>query len=341
MTLRTGVLPNSPDDNELMRTATLTQLGFFEAATAWLETRRGHISPRTFIDYGYYIKFLSGFFQEMKILEITGDQVRAYQRARRATAGPGLINKECGIIIQMRKRVGIPLVDYQPLQMPKDYDSPGKVLSESEEETMEKVCKIISEHPQWKVAALASLLSMKSGLGPGELLSLRLKDIAFEPEVCITVPRRGAKRVRRERTIAIGETATWALEQLVTRSMQECGATEGDHFLFPFHNYNHTYDPTRPAKGYRTGIKRVRELTGIYFRPYDLRHHAASRALSNPAVSLQAAVRHFGWIGPKMIGRYYHESLKESRIIADALEARKSVKSAEKLWIPRKSKKTG
>jgi integrase len=341
MALRTGVSPNSPDDSELMRTATLTQLRFQEAATVWLESRRGHISPRTFIDYGYYIKFLSGFFQEMKILEITGDQVRAYQRARRATAGPGLINKECGIIIQMRKRVGIPLIDYQPLQMPKDYDSPGKVLSESEEETMEKVCKIIAEHPNWKVAALACLVSMKSGLGPGELLSLRLKDIAFEPEASITVPRRGAKRVRRERTIAIGATAIWALEQLVLRAMHECGAKDGDDFLIPFQNKDHTFDPSKPGRGYRAGMKRVVELTGLKIRRYDLRHHAASRALSNPAVSLQAAVRHFGWIGPKMIGRYYHESLKESRIIADALEARKSVKSAEKLWMPRKSKKTG
>ena len=323
-----------------MRISALTQAGFSEAATVWLETRRGYISPRTFIDYGYYIKQLSIFFQEMKLLEINGDLVRAYQRARRETAGPGLINKECGVIIQMRKRVGIPLVDYQPLQMPKDYDSPGKVFSESEEETVEKICKIIADHPNWKVAALACILSMKTGLGPGELLSLRLKDIAFEPEVCITVPRRGAKRIRRERTIAIGETASWALEQLVTRAMHECGATDGEHFLFPFHNNNHTYDPSKPGRGYRAGMKRVVELTGIKFRRYDLRHHAASRALANPTVSLQAAIRHFGWIGPKMIGRYYHESLKESRIIADALEVKKSVKSEDKLWIPRKTLKT-
>lgn len=324
-----------------MRTTALTQVGFREAASAWLESRRFHISPRTFVDYGYYIKFLGNFFGEMRLHEITGDQVRAYQRARRATAGPGLINKECGVIMQMRARIGIPLADYQPLQMPKDWETPGRALTDSERDVVERICEIIVQHPQWKVAALAALLSLKSGLTRCEMLSVKLKNCNLEPP-SIEIPRRGAKRIRRERTVQLLDKGGWALEQLIRRATEECGAGDGDHFLFPFQNKDHTFDPTKPAKGYRAGMRKVFELSGVTgFRPNDFRHDAVSRALKNPKVSTQMAVSHFGWISPKMIQRYYHAAQTESRIVAEAIEIRKSVKNEAKSWMPRNSKKTG
>ena len=74
--------------------AELAQLPFPLAAKAWLETRRAYISPKTFHEYEINIKMLSTFFGEMRLPEIDGDQVRAYQRMRQAQCGPFGINHE-------------------------------------------------------------------------------------------------------------------------------------------------------------------------------------------------------------------------------------------------------
>jgi hypothetical protein len=96
---------------------------------------------------GRYIETLSRFFRRIVLNDITGDTLRDYQRYRRQTAGPAMINKECGIVIQLRKRIGFPLIDYQPLPMPKDYESPGRALTDAEEAKLERVFKAAAHHP--------------------------------------------------------------------------------------------------------------------------------------------------------------------------------------------------
>ena len=107
---------------------------------------------------------------------------------------------------------------YQRMPMPKDYESPGRALTTAEEAKLERVFKAAADHPQWKTAALLSLLSMKCGAGPGELLSLSLKDVGLDPPH-ISIPRRGAKRVSRERYLDLNGTAAWALERLIRRAI--------------------------------------------------------------------------------------------------------------------------
>jgi integrase len=323
-----------------MRTATLTSVPFAEAGRLWLETRVGHIAPRTIRDYTEYLKFLAGFFGEMRLHEISGDMIRAYQKARRASAGPALINKELGVIKMMRERIGLPLQDYQRLQQPKDWESPGRALTDSERDSAEKVAKILAEHPKWKVGALAALLSMKSGMNRCEMLAVKLKHCTMDPP-SVEIPRRGAKRQSRERIVDLGDTGAWALEQLIHRAVEECGCSDGEHFLFPFQNRDKSYDPTRSGTAYRAGMRKVFELAGIkHFRPNDFRHDAISKALANPEVPLQAAVTYFGWINPKMVKRYSHTARKENQIVARAIEARELAKPVQKSWMPRKPVKS-
>lgn len=313
-----------------MRTAAYTQLDFREAATAWLQTRRLHIAPRTFLDYSNYIKTLSIFFAEMRPQEITPDMVRAYQQQRRLYAGPGSINKECGILIQVRARMGMPIADYQPLRVPKDWESPGKRLTDIEEARLERVLRAGADHPLWDVAALASLLSMKCGAGPGEVLSLRLKDCRLQPAE-ITIPPGGAKNVRRERLITLNDGAGWALERLIARAHTKCGCFAPEHQLIPFRRRDHSYDPTRPATGYREGLRQLLGIADVRMRRYDFRHHAISRALDNPKVSIEGAKAYFGWISPRMIRKYYHGNVATLRVVAAAMDR----KPARSVFDPR------
>jgi integrase len=292
---------------------------FPEAAKAWLLTRRDHLAPRTYVDYENHIKVLSRSFRSVALGEITGNMLRDYQRCRRQTVGPGMINKECGVVRMMRDRIGLALTDYQPMPMPKDYESPGRALTTAEEAKLERVFKAAADHPLWKTAALLSLLSMKCGAGPGEMLSLCLKDVGLSPPH-ISIPRRGAKRVSRERYLELNGTAAWALERLIRRAIDECKCTLPEHYLIPRRNPNHSYDPTRPAKDYRAGLQELLAIAEIKVRRYDFRHHAVSRALSNPLVPLEAARAYFGWMSPKMIGRYYHVNQAAMRVVAAALD---------------------
>ncbi len=291
---------------------------FPQAAKAWLLTRRDHIAPRTCLDYGRYIETMSRSFRNVTLDEITGDMLRDYQRRRRQTAGPGMINKECGIVCMMRDRIGLALTDYQRMPMPKDYESPGRALTTAEEAKLERVFKAAADHPLWKTAALLSLLSMKCGAGPGEMLSLCLKDVGLDP-AHISIPRRGAKRVSRERYLELNGTAAWALDRLIRRAFEECKCTLPEHFLIPRRNPDHSYDPTRPAQGYRAGLQELLAIAEIKVRRYDFRHHAVSRALSNPLVPLEAAKSYFGWMSPKMVQRYYHANQAAMRVVAAAL----------------------
>jgi len=80
-----------------------------------------------------------------------------------------------------------------------------------------------------------------------------------------------------------------ALERLIKRAIEECKCTLPEHYLIPRRNRDHSYDPTRAAQGYIGGLRELLAIAEVKVRSYDFRHHAVSRALSNPQVPLEAA----------------------------------------------------
>jgi integrase len=310
----------------LMSIATLSSMSVTDACENWLESRRHHISPRTFQDYSYYIKTIAPFFQGLLVKDIDGDTLRRYQHDRSQFAGPETINKELGVIIQVRKRINRPIEDYQRLQQKKDYETVGRALTPSEETVFERVCISAADHRKWDVAALCSLLSMKTGMGPGEILSLKIKDVMLGSPSYVIVPRRGAKRIRRERTVVLVDHAEWAAQKLIERAREKCGSFLPDHYLIPYMRKDRSFDATRPARGYRSGMEHLLSLCETQFRRYDLRHHAISKALGNPKVSITSAELHFGHITQRMKNRYYHGDLDTLKVVAEAIAAKREEK---------------
>ncbi len=151
------------------------------------------------------------------------------------------------------------------------------------------------------------------------MLSLCLKDVGLDPPH-ISIPRREAKRISRERYLELNGTAAWALERLIKRAIDECKRTLPEHYLIPRRNRDHSYDPTRAAKDYRGGLQELLAIAEVKVRRYDFRHHAVSRALSNAQVPLEAAKAYFGWMSPKMVQRYYHANQAATRVVAAALD---------------------
>lgn len=309
----------------LMSVAALTQLPFLDACENWLESRRGYISAKTFHEYSLNIKTLSAFFGELRLGEIDGDLVRAYQRMRRSTpgprgqpAGPGAINHETGLLCQIKKRVGVPLVDYQPLPLPRD--KPGRVISDDERA---RLLRIASSNQNWEAAYLFAVISVNSSAGPKEVASLRLKDIDWEREQ-FNVPGQGAKNKFRVRPIPMNADALAGMRQAVERA-KRLGSTEPHHHVFPFRIHRSKHDPERYQTTFKTAWKKATAAALLgNLKMYDLRRTAITNMLENPEISDETIEEIAGHVPGSVTKKKYSYIRQEARRRAvDALASHK------------------
>lgn len=299
---------------ELLPTIALTQLPFRSAAVAWLETRRGYISDNTYENYTVYIGTLSRYFGDFHLQEISSDQIRAYQRDRMGSVIYSSVNKETSVLQQMLKRIGRwgeIANDFQPLPPPKNADEIGRCITDEEEA---KFFRIALANPAWCVAAWASLLSVNTTAGPGEMLHLRLRDLDVTEKMTLRIAPEGAKnRNVRVRVIPLNESALWAAKMFLARARHECNSAQPEHYLIPFNTDSKGFDPTKPQGSYYKAFNAILAEAKMDFRPYDFRHTAITRLLENPDVPLEVARAIAGHISDRMIRRYFHGRLAAAR----------------------------
>jgi integrase len=299
-----------------LRALTLGELPYRRAAPTWLESRKPYLSPRTYEDYESYIRILTAYFGEVRLTEIGPDEIRAYQRMRMARAGASCINKECSVLQQMLKRIGRwgeieP--NYQPLPLPKE--SPHRALTQQEED---RLYRVGTSNPKWDVAYCAFVISINTTCGPGEIRHLRRMDIDFEKRTMLVQPE-GAKNEHRIRVIPLNESAWRAIEYLWQRA-ENLGSVEPQHYLIPFRVKKGSYDPERPAKGWRYALNEMRVSAGLHISGYSFRHHAITKLLENPKVSEETAEAIAGHISHRMKRRYSHTRIEVKRAAVDALD---------------------
>lgn len=299
---------------ELLPTIALTQLPFRSAAEAWLETRRGYLSDNTYTNYTVYIGTLGKHFSDFHLQEISADLIRAYQRQRMGEVIWSSVNKETSVLQQMLKRIGRwPEIapDFQPLPPPKNADEIGRCISDEEES---KFFRIALSNPAWSVAAWASLLSVNTTAGPGEMLHLRLRDLDVVDRMTVRIAPEGAKnRNVRVRVIPLNESALWAAKMFLARARHECHCAQPDHYLIPFNTDAKDFDPTKPQGSYYKAFNAILAEAKMDFRPYDFRHTAITRLLEDPNVPLEVARAIAGHISDRMIRRYFHGRLTAAR----------------------------
>lgn len=308
-----------------MRTQVLAQSCFKDASLAWLESRKPYVGLRTYEDYRNYINILAGYFGEMCLTEIGPDEIRAYQKMRMIRAGASCINKECSVLQQMLKRIGSWSEikgNYQPLPLPKE--SPHRALTPQEEA---RLYRIGASNPAWEVAYCAFVISINTTSGPGEIRHLRRMDINFEQHTMRVQPE-GAKNEHRIRVIPLNEVAWRAIEHLWERC-EDLGCSEPHHYLIPFRLRKGTYDPERPAQGWRYALREMLAVAGIRLSAYSFRHHAITKLLENPDVSEETAEAIAGHISHRMKKRYSHTRIEVKRAAVEALQRIKPKSTAE------------
>ena len=299
---------------DAMRTEPLTSVAFAKAAAVWLESRRPYIAQKTAHEYSLNIKTLSSYFGEMRLQEITPDQVRAYQKMRMTQCGPFAINHECCVLSQMRKRIGKPFHDYQPLPLPKEIR--GRALTEPERK---KLLDTAASDPNWLAACCFARISVNTTAGPKEVMTLRLKDVDLANRLFFVGPQ-GAKNIHRIRPIPLNDEALDALTIAMQRA-KSLGACEPWHHVFPFRaNKGKKHDPSRHQTTFKTAWNKLVAAAGIgRCRMYDLRHTAITDLLQDPETSDEQAEQLAGHIDAKTKKHYSHTQIEKLRAAVERL----------------------
>ncbi len=311
----------------MLTTASLLCLPFETAARAWLSTRHHHLAASTRIDYEKHIRMLARFFGHLRLVEITADHLHGYQEKRCAVAGASIINREISVLQQILKRAGRwdkVGASYDPLPLPRE--TAGRAISVAEEVAFFRVA---FSDPGWRVAAWVSVISVNTTAGPKEILQLRLRDLDLDART-MRVNADGAKTRERMRVLPLNDAAFRAAFSFRERARRDCGASEPDHFLIPFHLSSTTFDPTRAQTHYYRAFREIQAAAGVHFHPYCLRHTAITKMLE-AGVPEETVIAMAGHVSRAMLRRYSHIRLEAKRQAAETL-GRKAPRSVKFLW---------
>lgn len=256
------------------------------------------------------MKWLIQHFGHLRGIDITAMHIRKYQLARKERCGAHMINHETIVLQQFLRRCGTwekVGLGYQPLPLPKN--SPGRALSEDEEH---RLLRAGASNPNWEQAYLFALVSLNTTMGPGEVMTLRRKDIDIEKKI-VTINGEGAKNHHRMRSIPLNVIALRTCQELLALAETK-GATLPDHYVFPFRRRNNTLDPTRHCLSFKTAWFKMLSFAGIEkLRMYDLRHTAITRLCEDPNVSEEVIESIAGHITHQMKKRYCHVRVEARR----------------------------
>jgi integrase len=352
-------------DNRFRGVEISADLTFFEASDLYLRLRTleslpvnssaRFISKRTVSSYQQYTKSLNLFFAEIRLRDIHAGYIRAYQHARLngtepfirrrrpheepkpSPCGPIIVNHELTFLkmVMSRAEAWTPGLekDYEPLRF--DQADVPRALSPDEQNVWLEISKL---KERWAVVHYYSVLAFATCINPNELYTAKIGNLNLFHQV-LTISARSAKNRHRVRTIPlVTPEALWAAEQLIARA-KECGATDPQHYLFPFRQGNGPWDVLRPMTG--SGIKKsweeVQQATGLlWFNPYGTRHTAITR-LAEAGVAVDTIMSMAGHVSERMRRHYTHIS-DQAKIHAlrqaQNVQAGKPVQQAARRSVP-------
>lgn len=328
----------------------LCSMSFTEASTLFLGSctaplTKGdlrYIKPRTFKDYKQNIKALSVFFSSLPLQEIHVGHLAEYQRRRSigegftrkfgkrvepSPAGPAKVNQELAVLERIMRMAGAWTDDlecyYHRLQVT-DNDV-ERALSEQEQE---RFLRIASSNSDWHIVWWYSLVAVHLTFSTDEMRTIRIGDINLKHQI-ISVNRRYGKNRFRRREIPICDGACmWAIERLIDRARDLCGA-DPHHFLFPGRVVRNSFDPHRPmsSTGMRKQFEAVRAAASVpWFCLNGWRHTAITR-LAEAGVPIATIMQRSGHVTAKMSEHYTHISAQAQRTAIMGVSQRKPVVS--------------
>ena len=356
--------PACEEAHQVMHRALTGDLLFEDAFAVWIShrtieaqgirTNASYMARKTERDYRVCAKALAKFFHALRLREIHGGHMIAYQNARAVCdrtvadwahpAGANCIRKEISLLIRLLRGAGL-WSDERELNFERLRPVESDVVRAMTPEEQHRFLHVASSREEWRMIYQYAIVALQTTAGTNELRALRLGDILLADRI-IQIPRAGAKNKYRMRAIPlVTEDAVWAMDGLMARA-RLLGACSPAHFLFPFQAARTHYDPARPMS--ESGLKRrweaVRTAAGMkYLRIYDLRHTGITR-MAEAGVPLRVAMTFAGHMTVRMQQRYEAISMTAKRgwgaaVWGDGAERRRTAEDmnqAAGVWEPRK-----
>lgn len=320
---RIAKLQNAPDPTRRSKEIGAMIIG--EAVDAYIQARASQVSPRMVAYWREQCRPIerSRSLGSLKLTKIASADLAAYQKERLAEGkAPKTINGELSVLRQILKlaKLWYRIQDeYKPI--PNTRPPVGRALTSEE---MARLFEVAQSRPDWTYAYTASTLAFFCGMRACEIKGLKWADVDWENRV---VEIRRSKTPAGWRSPSLNETCLRALRSLYQQAGL-VGATEPDHFIFPWHGREQKIDPTKPMTAWRTAwrsILKTAGLTGVRF--HDGRHTVVTTLAEKgvPDWVIQAQVGH---VDPRMIKTYSHIRRKALNEAAAALEPESSLAKA-------------
>jgi len=303
----------------------LANMTLEKAAKLWLAGREKLVAKNTYRIDKERLKPLKETFGDKKLVEITAEQIRAYQLVRIDKVSPRTINLEIKVFrnILRTARVWSRIADdYKPLR--ENTKGTGRALTEEQEK---KLFECAQKSLYWSAAYYAALVAANTTMRSCELKGLQLRDVDLINRT-VTIRRERTKTDAGCRIIPLNDTATWSLTELFKRA-QLLKASEPEHYLFPGFRYKHTkentpigagYDPTKPMVSWRSGWRTLTKRAGLAgLRFHDLRHHSITK-LAEAGVPEQTLMSIAGHVSKEMLEHYSHIRMEAKRSAVEALD---------------------
>ncbi|HEY7388853.1 MAG TPA: site-specific integrase [Bryobacteraceae bacterium] len=302
---------------------------FEPTADAYIRHREATVSEGTVRLEKERLKPLKRGIGNVRLKDITARTIRSYQATRAAEVSNKTVNLETDLLRGILKAEG----QWRRLaedvkRLPKPKASPGRALSP--EETL-RLFTAAESKEEWFVACHATLLAYDTGMRGVEVRHLKLADVDIDARK-LTI-RRSKGNNGLFRTVILTNDALKAMLKLLERA-ERLNACEPEHYVFPYKIRNGAgYDPTRPAKGWRTAWRNLRKAAGLgtgngSFRFHDLRHTfiTAHAEAGTPLPVVQAQA---GQLSEEMTRLYTHISQRAMQEAAERFTQRKAEALAE------------
>ena len=307
---------NSVAEGKRGRRGATAPKSFNAAADAYIEFRKLHSAPKTYVTDRERSRTLRQFFGETRLRRITADMISDYQSKRIQDGVSGrTVNLEVGLlrrVLKHFKQWGRLSDDVKMLpEEPKE----ARILTPEEKDHLREVA---ATQPAWQVARCGAILALNTTMRGCELRGLRWKDVDLFDAKALYIRRKTTKTRGGVRAIPLNRDAVLALAELWDRA-QKIGSDRPEHHVFPACENGHI-DPEKPMTGWRTAWRSLTKKAGLKgLRFHDLRHQAITE-LAETGLSDQTIMSIAGHVSREMLDHYSHIRLMAKRKALEALE---------------------
>jgi integrase len=216
------------------------ELRLRKAAEEWTAHKSLFVAETTLRDYQNTTRTLLKFFGDIKLTDVTIRHFRNHQVVRRQQAvGPRAINAELGVLRQILRHYGLwrDSISQFYKQLRISHVGPGVAMTQEQTDQLFRVAiarynsAAKRDKRYWEVALWASLLSVNTSAGPGEIRHLRLQDLDLNENAPKIYINRGKNHFRL-REIPLNSAALMAVKKLQQRA-QSLGCCKPEHYLLP------------------------------------------------------------------------------------------------------------